>query len=198
MTAVFVQGSPVWLLKRTMQWPLSNRQSTQFAETALPEACGINLKLSSRFAKLSPTEQLRNLTQDTFSSSTCPDMPRCSFSHPIKKATHRRACDGLTFFLLRQVQQKSLWNDSPHHPIRRACDGLTFFLLRQVQQKGLWNDSPHHPISQTFPPRLFCEVHILFVFRPSVGLVLKDEKWKSTWSNYHEYLRAEMHHSFKG
>ena len=169
MTAVFVQGSPVWLLKRTMQWPLSNHQSTQFAETALPEACGINLKLSSRFAKLSPTEQLRNLTQDTFSSSTCPDMPRCSFSHPIKKATHRR-----------------------------ACDGLTFFLLRQVQQKSLWNDSPHHPISQTFPPRLFCEVHILFVFRPSVGLVLKDEKWKSTWSNYHEYLRAEMHHSFKG
>ena len=37
MIAVFVQGSPVWLLKRTMQWPLSNRQSTQFAETAMPE-----------------------------------------------------------------------------------------------------------------------------------------------------------------
>ena len=48
---VFVQGSSVWLLTRTMQWPLSNRQSTQFAETALPEACGIKLETFLKIRK---------------------------------------------------------------------------------------------------------------------------------------------------
>ena len=34
-----------------MQWPLSNRQSTQFAETALPEACGIKLETFLKIRK---------------------------------------------------------------------------------------------------------------------------------------------------
>ena len=156
MTAVFVQGSPVWLLKRTMQWPLSNRQSTQFAETALPEACGIKLETFLKIRKAESNRTTQKLdSRHLLFLCHCPDMPRCGFSHPIKKAARRR-----------------------------ACDGSTFFFLRQVQQKSLWNDSPHHPISQTFPPRLFCEVHILVVFQPSVGLVLKDEKWNLHESNY--------------
>ena len=96
-------------------------------------------------------------------------------------------------------------NDSTHPDIRErpamlkmatcrgACHGSTFSSCALSKEPG--KGAPRRIFKLLL--RLFCEGPYLVVFQPSVDFCSQRQNGNLHWINYHEYLRADLHYSFK-